>query len=410
MGKRTHGEGSILKREDGRWAVHLSFGTNESGKRLRRSTTCRTQKEARETLKVWLKEREAGLDASERARSITVAQLMEDFLQLSQEKGLRPKTIENYEHLARVHIIPVLGKKEVRSLDSWTITRFLMTRKKVADKGTRVGTERLSPHTLRQTRMVLRRALDLARRRKVIATNPADDAEIPAHDRYEARSLTQDQAKTLLAALPEHPFGTFYLLMLGLGMRPGEVRGLKWSDVTFAETGGRIVIARQIQRVDGVFREVPVKTRKGNRWVALPGFVARALKQHQERQAEAIAAAETSGIVRPAAWSDLVFQNAEGNPVEERWVVQRFHDLTERLELPRMRLYDLRRSCVTFLHAMGVPPNVIKDIVGHSQISVTMDYYTDTHDTSREEAARILDAAFGNHSGAEGPPEGEGER
>ena len=144
-----------------------------------------------------------------------------------------------------------------------------------------------------------------------------------------------------------------------------------------------------------------MKTQKGNRRVALPGFVARSLRSHQDKQREELTAFREAGVERPILWSDLVFQNGEGNPVEERHVARRFHQLTEQLCLPHIRLYDLRRTCVTFLHAMGVPANVIKDIVGHSQISVTMDYYTDTHDPSRGEAARILDAALGKQFGGE---------
>ncbi len=393
MARRTQGEGSIHKREDGRWSVLLSLGYDAQGKRLRRSTTCKTQKEAKATLKTWLAEQEAGLDTSKTAQTLTGAVMMVEILALSKEKGLRPKTLRNYEQLSRLHIIPVLGDKEVKTLDAWTITRFLMTRKKLRDTGTRVGEESLAPRTVHQIRMVLGRALDMARKRKVIAVNPVEDAEIPAPQRYEAKSFTVAQAKQLLSALDNHPFGVFYLLMLGLGLRPGEVRGLKWADITFMETGSRLVVSRQIQRVSGVFQEVPVKTQKGKRWVALPQFVAKALLRHREKQAEHVQM--PSFHERPATWADLVFQNEEGNPVEERYVVRRFHELTDSLELPALRLYDLRRSCVTFLHAMGVPPNVIKDIVGHSQISVTMDHYTDTLDESREEAARVLDAAFG---------------
>src|SRR5262249_4296044 len=94
-----------------------------------------------------------------------------------------------------------------------------------------------------------------------------------------------------------------------------------------------------------------------------------ALTRHQEKQAEVVALAASAGQERPAQWADLIFQNAEGNPAGERYVVQQFHELTTRLQLPRLRLYDMRRTCVTFLHALGVPTNVIKDIVGHCQIS-----------------------------------------
>ena len=216
MARRTSGEGSITKRDDGRWSVLLSNGMDADGKRLRRSTTCRTQKEARETLKTWIRERDAGLDSTKGARTLTVAELMDEFLTFSRNKGLRPKTLRNYEQLARLHIVPGLGHLEVRLLDAWTITKFLTTRQKVADN----STGKLSPRTIRQMRVVLRSALEIARKRKVIVTNPADDAEAPPLERYEAKSLTVEQASRLLGVLDKYPFGTFYCVMLGLGMRP----------------------------------------------------------------------------------------------------------------------------------------------------------------------------------------------
>ena len=109
-------------------------------------------------------------------------------------------------------------------------------------------------------RMVLRLALEMARKRRIIAINPADDAEAPPLDHYQAKSLTLEGALLLLNSLKNHPYGTFYTVMLGLGMRPGEVRGLKWEDFSSTPTGAigeRLCIQRQVQRVNGAFTSAP---------------------------------------------------------------------------------------------------------------------------------------------------------
>ena len=49
--------------------------------------------------------------------------------------------------------------------------------------------------------------------------------------------------------------------------------------------------------------------------------------------------------------------------------------IRERAELPNVRLHDLRHTCVTLLLDLGVPPHVVREIVGHSAIEVTMTIY-----------------------------------
>ena len=63
--------------------------------------------------------------------------------------------------------------------------------------------------------------------------------------------------------------------------------------------------------------------------------------------------------------------------------------------MPHYRFHDLRHSCASILLAAGVPPKVIQEMLGHSQISTTMNIYAHVMPNLRQEAADAMDAMFG---------------
>jgi integrase len=111
------------------------------------------------------------------------------------------------------------------------------------------------------------------------------------------------------------------------------------------------------------------KTRRSERPVPLPTVCVAALREHKERQeAERAAAGEK--------WKEtgLVFTTRHGTPIEPRNLNRYFYPVRERLGLP-VRFHDLRHTCVTLLLGLGIPPHIVRDIVGHSALDVTMNIY-----------------------------------
>lgn len=106
---------------------------------------------------------------------------------------------------------------------------------------------------------------------------------------------------------------------------------------------------------------------------------------HQERQAkEQIAAGNL--------WqgSPCVFTTPIGTPVDPRNDYREFKDLLTRAGLPSVRLHDLRHTAASLLLAQGVPARVVMEILGHSQIALTMNTYSHVApEVSREAADRM---------------------
>ncbi len=116
----------------------------------------------------------------------------------------------------------------------------------------------------------------------------------------------------------------------------------------------------------------------------------RSLTEHRERQ-------NRERLTLGDAWRDhsLVFASSVGTPIDPRNVNRRWDDLRKKAGLDWLRLHDLRHGCATFLLAAGVPARVIMEVLGHSEIGVTMNTYAHVLPQLREEAADAIDQLFG---------------
>jgi integrase len=163
----------------------------------------------------------------------------------------------------------------------------------------------------------------------------------------------------------EERLQALFTVPLAVGLRPGEALGLRWTDVNF-ETG-TISVCRELQRVEGRLQLLELKTLRSRRQIVLPDVALSALKAHRTRQLE-----ERLQLGEHWKESGLVFTTSVGTPIEPRNAVRTFKRILRKAGLPDKRFYDLRHTCASLLLAQGVHPRVVMDILGHSQISLTM--------------------------------------
>ncbi len=269
-----------------------------------------------------------------------------------------PKTHQGYELIVRRHIVPVLGRKRLRTL-SVPDVRNLVGRLEDAGMGTR---------GIQQTHAVLRNALQSAMRDELVVRNVAKLVQVKT-PRYEVgRGLSVDQARTLLRSTRSDRLHALYVLAVYLGLRRGEVLGLRWANVDLED--GFLQVTHTLQRVDGVLRFQPPKTRHSRRTIPLPAPCLEALRAHRVAQGKERLAA--GGV-----WFDMgmVFTTAIGTPIEPDNLRRSWYVARKVLGDPPPRFHDLRHTCVSLLLAEGAPPHVVQQIVGHSAIDVTMTIY-----------------------------------
>ena len=155
---------------------------------------------------------------------------------------------------------------------------------------------------------------------------------------------------------------------LSLGLRRGELLGLRWVDVD--QVAKTVSVRQALLRVDGRLVLDRPKTSRSTRTIPAPDVVLKHLREHRTRQvAEQLRAGQR--------WQDsgLVFTSAIGTPLEPRNVDRAWHEARKRVGLSWLRLHDLRHACATFLLLTGASPRTVMETLGHSQIALTMNTY-----------------------------------
>jgi integrase len=253
----------------------------------------------------------------------------------------------------------------------------------------------LSAGTVLKVHRMLHSAFHLAVRWGAMPHNTTELVIAPTRQRHEFETFTPEQARDFLGVVRGDRLEALYVVAITTGMREGELLGLRWRDVDLQRH--RLHLVRQL------------KNRQSRRAVQLPGLAVAALVQHQERQA-----AERQ--LRGARWEEhgLVFPNTVGKPLNDSNLRNRcFYPLLDRAGLPHIRFHDLRHSCATLLLGEGIHPKIVSDLLGHSQIGITLDLYSHVtatmHAGAAEAMGRLLgrqgddDATGGGQLGGQGP-------
>lgn len=354
MSRRAKGEGAIYQMSDGRWRGAIDLGWRDN-KRQRKVVTAPTKREVLSKLKAAQREIDQGVHADGR---MTVERWLDRWLKTVVDGRVgSDNTRANYEQIVRVHLVPALGSIRLTELTPERVDDFLRAK---VDQG-------LGRSHVGRMRSLLAAALRHAESRGLVARNAASLSVMPkTTPPAERQSFTADQARSLLDAARGERIEAMVAVGSSVGLRPGELLGLLWSDADLDSTPPTLTISGSLKRTAKVggggytlARGDVKRSKDGKRTVALPPRAVAALKAQRAHQAaERLAAGEL--------WQDhgLVFTRPDGQPVDPNYFRKAFDRIAKRAGLEGGFPYLMRHTCVSLALDDGASIEEVADLLG----------------------------------------------
>ena len=355
---RANNEGTVYQRGDGRWVASVT--QLRDGKRKRVSRYADSEDAARKKLTELTHKKDIH-EPIDFGRE-TVGGWLETWLDVFIRPHRKPRTWASYHQTIHAYVLPAIGNEKLSDLAPELIQALL-----------NYHVERGRKRTASYIRTVLRAAFKRAKKLERIARNPVDGLETISVAAKETEVFTAEQAEAFLASAQDHRLEALFWLALSMGFRKGELCGLSWPDIDLENATIHIRETLQRAKLPGEKKSRviagPPKSRASQRKLPLPDCAIEALRRHAARR-------EDERLLAASAWqeSGRVFTNTIGGMVDGDNLTKVFHDLCEAAKVPRIRFHDLRHTCGTFLHAQGVSPFTIQEILGHSQLVTTRRY------------------------------------
>ncbi|HEX6236489.1 MAG TPA: site-specific integrase, partial [Acidimicrobiales bacterium] len=324
-----------VRRRGSTWTVVLDVGADPvTGRRRQKSKGgFRTRKAAEAGLRELVASVDAGRYVERSTRA--VGDYLDEWLEVVRPR-LRPTSWNSYR-VAVSHIKGRIGAVPLQSLSPLEVENLY--KELLATKSRRGGP--MSPKTVRNVHIVLRKALADAERLGLVVRNAAAAAKPPVARKRDHTTWSAEELARFLRAVEGKRLSAAFVLLATTGMRRGEALGLRWSDVDLE--AGRLSIVQTITTVRDKMVITPPKTARSRRLVSLDPETVAALRDHRRRQNE-------ERLRAGEAWSgegDFVFTNEIGEPVHPSALSRLFASYVRGACLPTIRLHDLRHTYAT---------------------------------------------------------------
>lgn len=370
-----------------RYRFVVDVGRDPDGKRKQLTVTKDTLKDARAEQARIQHEISAGVYVV--PSKVTVGEWIDAWLALK-ARDIEETTLSTYT-FALGSARKQLGHIRLQALTEDQVQDFVDAqvrsgRKRGGEPGSTLGAEYVKG-TVQRLRECLARAVV----RNMIAHNPAQFVKVSLQDRKRDRREHRrekpwnvPEVQTFIRGIEPDRFCAPLLLSL-MGLRPAEVVGLRWTDVDL--TLGTLETANTRTMLGPRVVEKDAKTVAGDRMLPLPSKASEALKRFRAQQARERLAAGTE-----YAETGYVVVDELGAPRTTRQFRDHAYRLMRQLGLRKVRLYDARHSCLTYLAVNGVPDVVLAAWAGHTNAAFTKAKYVQTDVEDLRPAATAWDA------------------
>ena len=365
--RQPNGASSIYLGKDGNWHGYVTVGVKDNGKPDRRHVKRKTRADTTKAVRELEKERDAGR-VRKAGQTWTVESWLTHWVENIAALHVSENTIDGYRVAVYHHLIPGLGAHRLAKLEPEHLERFY---KKIQANGSSAG-------TAHQVHRTVRAALNEARRRRHLTENPATIAKPPRLEEEEVVPYTIEEVQLLLEVANRHRNAARWVIALALGLRQGEVLGLKWTDVDF-DLGVLVVHRGRLrpryqhgcgetcgrkpgycpQKVNIRRETKDAKSRAGRRPIGVPDELMKLLAQHRDEQDRERRLARDLWVEK-----GYVFTSPTGEPLNPNTDHHKWKELLQAAGLRDGRLHDARHTAGTILLILGVSDTIVDSIMG----------------------------------------------
>ena len=354
--RRSKGEGTIYQRLDSLWVAQITL---PNGKR--KTKYAKTQKEVKEWLLALRNQLREGFVAE---KDIRLNSFLDLYFKDVASHNLRDKTLQSYRYIIENHIKPELGYYKLTQITPPIIQKFYSQK-----------LQTLSGRTVQYIHSILHKSFNQAERWYLVPRNVFDLVDPPKREHKELNVWNSTQVKHFLKTCEGNKFYPLFALAIATGMRESEILGLYWEDIDFINS--KIKIQRSVQYIIGKGMIITdLKSRSSQRSVNVAKFAMDALRTQFDNSENK---------------TGLVFITRKNTPISPRHIVRHFKALIKKANLPDIRFHDLRHTAATLMLLAGIHPKVVQEMLGHSNISITLGIYSHVLPSMQKEASQRID-------------------
>lgn len=370
--------GSITQRGD-KYRVCFDYGVDREGNRVRKYRTFDTKRDATRAFN----EHKVKMDKGTQIMSseYTFAQWLDYWYKDIILPQIEETTAYGYRGMIENYLKPQLGEIRLQKLTARDIQQYYTWL---------MGEKELSPNTVIKHHNLLTNTLNAAERQEYITKNPMRAVSPPKKRQREAKFYTPEQLGILLDKAVGTRLELPVFICAYLGLRRGELCGLRWSDVDLEHK----TITIENTRTQAGKKEIEkgTKTASSTRTLYLPDTLCDMLKAAREHQQAC--RAEYKNAYDD---NDYVVVMEDGRPFRPNYLSELFGKFLADNDLPKIVLHELRHTFASLSNQAGIPAYNIGKALGHSTPATTQKIYThlldQTHTQAVEGVAAIADEA-----------------
>ncbi len=304
----------------------------------------------------------------EKEQNIVVNVWFHTWMEEYKKNQVRPTTYDLYERTYELHIKKYIGNRKMKDIRPEHIQRLLNKE-----------STKVKKQTLSRINVILNGFFKQAYKNGIIRKNPVERTNFPKMtEEVKRRVMTMEEQKIFLEYANKKFYGNIFEVALATGMRSGELRALEWKDVDF---DNRVIhVTGTLIYTEHKYKKGPPKSRTSKRDIPMLDNVYRILKEHRHEQLK-------KKMYLGSEWKpsegleELVFTTTFGRPLNMTSIQYYIRHIQEMIwkdgiEFPPIHMHTLRHTFATRCIENGMQPQVLKTILGHSSLAMTMDLYS----------------------------------